>query len=148
MTFVATITSALRTTMGAVAQDVPVNEFGVWDGHPTPWWETALLLLVTGLMALPVALMIAWLLFRLRFQNIIVTASLAAAGALAVFLMVRAYNMANIAKQDALIPDDPQFRLMLVTMFVVSLIGSMVFMTWLKRKQELALSEIDPGIFE
>ena len=148
MTFAATITSALRIAMGAVEQDVPVNEFGYWDGDPTPWWETALLLLVTGLMALPVALMIAWLLFRLRFQNIIVTASLAAAGALAVFLMVRAYNMANIAKQDALIPDDPQFRLVLVSMFVVSFLGSMLFLKWFKRKQELIQRELDPEIFE
>ena len=134
--------------IAAAAAEAPVNEFGYWDGDPTPWWETGLLMVVMGLLFSPVALLVTWVLFRAGSALPFVTAILAAPSSVGIFLAIRAYNMSGYAKPDEIFPTDLEFLQLLSIMLLVSFLASLTFGQWLKKKRQNAVPEFDPEIFE
>ena len=143
MTFAASTLMLVREGWLHSATEVPTaNEFGFINVDPTPWWEELFPFVVLGLIMLPVALVVVWLLHRIRLDRFLLTNStVAAALSVMSFLMVRTFNMLvfqSMSPQEALseaIQFDGEYRAINATIFIVGSVGSLFFGWWLKRKR-------------
>lgn len=143
MTFAASTLMLVREGWLHSATEVPTaNEFGFINVDPTPWWEELFPFVVLGLIMLPVALVVVWLLHRIRLDRFLLTNStIAAALSVISFLMLRTFNMLVFQSrsfQEALseaIQFDGEFRAIIATIFIVGSIGSFIFGWWLRWKR-------------
>lgn len=122
----------------AAAAEAPVTEFGYLDEGASPIWETIAAFGLAGLLFLPAALLLVWLLHRLGWnRSVVVSATLSASGSILAFGTIRFFNLVTFQKMEfaeaiaaTFPPGDPFFETLLVVIFAISWLGAL----WLARR--------------
>ena len=141
--------------LAAAAQAMSENEFGVWGPEPVPWWEELLFYSVLGLVPLPFALLITWIFHRSDLNvPAFLCAALSAVSALVGFIGIRFVNMMvfqdstpAFAISEAMGSDD-EFMVILATIFLVGLLGSALFGSWLRRRRRAKFADLSSNAFK
>ena len=118
----------------AAGSEAPVTEFGYLDGGPSPIWETIASFGLLGLLFVPLALLVVWLLHRLGWnRSWLVSATVAAFASVLVFGGIRFYNNLTLTEVDfaaaatwAFDWGEPAFHVL----FVITWLGAF----WLARR--------------